>query len=144
MNEDMNYKAAALLNRAVMAEVWRKLSEGLPVDESEEILAEQMIEHEEYHQLWDNIEQVGEYCFDPQREENPFLHVSVHVGVEQQIRSGEPACVAEAVERLVERGGNPHEARHAIARVLVEHIARILREKQPFDKQKYCEEIRKL
>jgi hypothetical protein len=143
MAEDINYKEIAKINRAYMAEVWRKANDNEDLTAEEELLAEQMQAHPEYSDIWTD-EDMGDHLFDPAREENPFLHVSLHVALERQILSGEPPCVREAVERLEAQGEDPHEVRHAILRILVAQIWQLMAERRPFDAKRYCEAIEKL
>jgi hypothetical protein len=143
MDENTNYRQIALLNRAHMAEVWRKVNDNEDLSEEEDLLAEQMQAHPEYSDVWES-EEMADHLFDPTREENPFLHISLHVMLERQVRSGNPSCVARALERLETEGEDPHEARHALLRVLVQEIWRVMTQHQPLDVKRYCEEIDKL
>jgi len=143
MDENINYKQLALLNRAYMAEVWRKTNDNEDLTEEEELLAEQMQAHPEYGEMWES-EEIADHLFDPTREENPFLHISLHVMLERQAHSGNPPCVARTFERLEAAGGDPHEVRHAMLRILVQEIWRVMAEHQPLDVKRYCEQIETL
>jgi len=143
MDENIDYKRIALLNRAHMAEVWRKLNDNEDLTEEEDLLAEQMQAHPEFGALWES-EEMPDHLFDPSREENPFLHVSLHVMLERQIRSGEPPCVARTVERLERLEEDPHDVRHATMRILVSEIWEVMTQRRQFDVKHYCEEIEKL
>ena len=143
MDENFHFKEMALLNRAYMAEIWRKVNDNKDLTEEEDLLAEQMQAHPEYGDLWES-EEMAEHLFDPTREENPFLHVSLHVVLERQIRSGQPPCVRRTVERLEVQGEDPHDVRHAVLRVLVGEIWEIMTQQRKFDVKRYCEEIEKL
>jgi hypothetical protein len=50
------------------------------------------------------------------------LHATLHVIIENQLASGVPAVVAQALERLRKAGLTRHDALHAIASVLGEHV----------------------
>lgn len=143
MDDHINYKQIALLNRAHMAEIWRKVNDNADLSEEEDLLAEQMQAHPEYSDMWESDEMAA-HLFDPTREENPFLHVSLHVMLERQIRAGEPACVLRAVERLEVEGEDPHDVRHTLMRILVGEIWSVMAHKRPFDVKHYCEEVGKL
>ncbi len=143
MDEDIHYKELALLNRAYMAEVWRKLNDNEDMTVEEDLLAEQMQAHPEYASFWED-EEMLEHQFDPEREENPFLHISLHVMLERQITSNNPSYVRAAVERLEARGEDPHEVRHALLRILVGEIWQVLSGKGPFNEKRYRREIEKL
>ena len=50
------------------------------------------------------------------------LHSTLHVIIENQLALGAPAVVAHALERLTKAGLTRHDALHAIASVLAEHV----------------------
>jgi hypothetical protein len=143
MDDQIHYKQIALLNRAYMAGVWQKANNNEDLTEDEEYLAEQMQAHPEYEEIWSDKD-LAEHLFDPSREENPFLHVSLHVMLERQIASGEPPCVGRMVERLEALGEDPHEVRHALLRVLVQEMWEVMTRRQPFDVKRYCEKVENL
>jgi hypothetical protein len=143
VDENINYKQIALLNRAYMANVWQKVNNNDDLTEEEELLAEQMQAHPEYEEIWSD-QSLADHLFDPTREENPFLHVSLHVMLERQIVSGEPPCVGRTVERLETLGENPHEVRHALLRVLVQETWEVMTRRRPFDVKRYCEKVEDL
>ena len=150
MDEGADYKAIALLNRAYMGAIWRKMkkndeeSDDEDLNDEEELVAEQMMAHPEYNEVWENIEDLGDRFFDPAQGENPFLHITMHVALERQLRSGEPPCVRETMERLTARGMDCHEAQHAILRVLVQEMWGIMTQERSFDVQRYSEDLKKL
>ncbi len=57
------------------------------------------------------------------------LHATLHVIVENQLASGVPSVVVHALERLRNGGLSRHEALHAIASVLGEHVYAVLHPK---------------
>lgn len=145
MSERVEYKALAQMNRAHMAAVWRKLQQGVEtLTADEQILANLMEMHSNYSEIWRHIEDYGDRFFDPRREENPFLHVSLHVALEKQIHSGTPPCVLQTVQRLAARGDDPHELRHAIMGVLARHLWELTAQGRSLDGRRYAEELDKL
>ncbi len=54
------------------------------------------------------------------------LHAAMHVTVENQVALGAETLVAAALDRLMREGLDRHEAIHAIASVLAEHIWEVL------------------
>jgi len=145
MADDPHYKEIALLNRARMAELWRRVREDPDsIAAQDQALAEQMLAHEEYHALWDNIESLAERFYDPEKEANPFLHVSMHVAIESQLGSNTPPEARQAIDRMVERGVDPHEARHTIMRLFIHEVAGMMAEQRHFDMGAYREALRQL
>ena len=145
MNGETDYKALAQLSRAHMAAVWaRARQDNGPLNTEDQILADLMEMHPQYYGFWESIEQYGDRFFDPTCEDNPFLHVSLHVAVERQIRAGAPLLVLQTVQRLVARGDDPHDARHAVMAVLVRQLWDRTMQGRPFDVQRYAAELERL
>jgi len=145
MDEEVDFKRLALVNRAYIGGIWHRMKENdEDFSDEEELIAEQMLAHPEYREVWENIDELGDRYFDPAQEENPFLHITLHVTLERQLRAGDPPCVQETMERLRERGVDPHEAQHAILRVLVQEMWEVMTQERSFDVQRYSEELKKL
>ncbi|MEO6079482.1 MAG: DUF1841 family protein [Steroidobacteraceae bacterium] len=53
-------------------------------------------------------------------------HAALHVAVENQLAMGQPASVSQAMVRLRSQGLSRHDAVHAIASVLAEHLHAIV------------------
>lgn len=145
MDENVDYKSVAMTHRQVMADIWKRWHRNPDSLEGEEkVLAEQMVAHQNYHEIWENIDKIAEHAFDPAKDENPFLHISLHVTLERQISENEPPAAREAYERLVGNGEDPHDARHAILRVLVQEMWHVMTQGHEFNHQRYREELEKL
>lgn len=58
---------------------------------------------------------------------NRRAHASFHCIIENQLSLGQPPPVRNTLERLIQEGIDRHEAIHAIASVLSEHMFELLR-----------------
>jgi len=65
---------------------------------------------------------------------NPTLHCAMHVAVETQVAMGEQLPVAGHLARLIADGLARHEAVHAVASVLAEHMFNIMKHPQKFSR----------
>jgi hypothetical protein len=61
------------------------------------------------------------------------VHAMMHVIVENQIAEGNAVLVATRLRQLMAQGLNRHQAIHAIASVVVQHIAAVMRSESPGD-----------
>ena len=61
---------------------------------------------------------------------NPTLHCAMHVAIETQVAMGEELPVAGHLARLISEGLARHEAVHAVASVLAEHMFKIMKHPQ--------------
>ena len=108
--------------RQFFTETWRKQRAGEILTPLESIAADWIGEHPEYQQeLADPDVAHAEYTPD-QGKSNPFLHLSMHLAITEQLSIDQPAGIRRAHERLVARMGSTHEAQHAIMECLGEII----------------------
>lgn len=72
---------------------------------------------------------------------NLRLHSAVHATVENQIAQDAPPEVRRTLSRLVREGLTRHEAVHAIGSAAADAMARVVREKRPFDAEAYVRDL---
>lgn len=65
---------------------------------------------------------------------NPTLRCAMHVAIETQVAMGEELPVAGHLDRLISEGLARHEAVHAVASVLAEHMFKIMKHPQEFSR----------
>jgi hypothetical protein len=116
---------------------WRKYRAGEPLAGIETIALEVILAHPEYHQV---LADPGRY-----REEdyvdrpNPFLHMSLHVALEEQLSIDQPPGIARHFAALMARHGERHEALHEAIECLAETVWRAQRDRLPPDATAYLE-----
>jgi hypothetical protein len=88
--------------------------------EAIEIIASQWLaEHPEYHaQLADADLALSQMGDAEATQANPFLHLSMHLSITEQCSIDQPRGIRQAVELLVARCGDLHEAHHAVMECL--------------------------
>ena len=74
---------------------------------------------------------------------NPFLHLSMHVSIDEQIGIDQPRGIKQAVELLAARRGSVHEAQHEVMECLGEMIWASQRSGLPPDGQAYLDCVRR-
>ena len=88
--------------RALFFETWRKYSGGEPLAGFEALALEAVLLHPEYHRVLEASERYREQEYFPELgETNPFLHLSLHVALEEQLAIDQPAGVRERFARMV-------------------------------------------
>lgn len=75
--------------------------------------------------------------------ENPFLHLSMHLAISEQLQIDQPAGLRAAHERLATRLGSAHAAHHAIMECLGEVLWRAQRDRAEPDAEAYLECVRR-
>lgn len=102
-------------------------------------------EHPEYQYLFDEPEKFLNKDFDPQLEEtNPFLHMSMHAVIKDQIQLNTPKGIHEIYERLMLKYANPVEVEHRIMEAFIPLLWDSMRYQKPFDALLYLDELKKM
>ena len=129
--------------RNFFCESWRKHRERLILEGAEATAADLIAEHLEYHPLLENPEAAIEQEFTPEGGQmNPFLHLSLHLAIAEQISIDQPHGIKAAYFALRQKM-EVHDAEHVIMECLGETIWRSQRDKAPLDGEAYLECIRK-
>ena len=68
---------------------------------------------------------------------NPFLHVSMHLSITEQVSIDQPAGIAAAVNALATRLGSLHDAHHAVMECLADMLWNAQRTNTPPDGAAY-------
>src|SRR5581483_6831366 len=74
---------------------------------------------------------------------NPFLHLSLHLAIEEQLSIDQPRGIRAAYEALAARLASEHDAKHAVLECLGETIWEAQRTGTPLDERAYLECITK-
>ncbi|TAL54842.1 DUF1841 family protein [Pandoraea sp.] len=131
--------------RQFFCQTWRKQREGGVLTPLESIAAEWIIEHPEYHDdLRDAGDSIGQDYTPEQGKTNPFLHLSMHLAISEQISIDQPPGIRAAYERLTQRLDSPHEAQHQIMECLGQTLWEAQRAGTPPDSAAYLERIEQL
>ncbi|HEX7155615.1 MAG TPA: DUF1841 family protein [Burkholderiaceae bacterium] len=120
--------------RRFFCEAWRKHRAGEPASPLERQAIACVLEHPEYHALLDDAEQAQARRFTVESgTENPFLHMSMHLALEEQASIDQPPGVSALLERLRQACGERHAAMHEAMECLGEMIWRAQRATAPAD-----------
>ena len=125
--------------RRFFTEAWRKHREQLPLVGLETVAVDVLRAHPEYHPALEAAD-VAEREFSVESgETNPFLHLSLHLAIEEQLSIDQPPGLRAAFERIATRTGDRHEAQHALLECLGETVWRSQREGTPPDALAYLD-----
>src|SRR5262245_12003566 len=101
--------------RRFLIEAWKKRREGRPLTGLEEIAAGIIARHPEYHALLEAPEANLDRDYLPESGGvNPFLHLSLHLAVAEQLAIDQPPGIRAQFERLRAAHGDEHPAEHAV------------------------------
>lgn len=131
--------------RKVFTEAWRKQQEGLPMEPMEQIIAQTIQQHPEYHKLMEAPDTALDKDFLPEGgQTNPFLHLGMHISIQEQLGTNRPAGIRELYQQLAQRLGDTHEAEHQIMECLGRMLWEAQRNNQMPDEQAYLRHVRTL
>ena len=104
-------------------DTWRKYSAGEPLEGLERTALEVIALHPEYHRLLAQRERYLDRNWLPEAGDlNPFLHLSLHLAVQEQLSIDQPQGLRQTLDRLRARIGSEHEALHAAVECLGEAV----------------------
>jgi hypothetical protein len=120
---------------------WRA---GAALDAMSSVAARWIAEHPEYHaELADEaVALQAEYAVEAGRS-NPFLHLAMHLTIEEQVAIDQPTGIRQALQLLAARRGSLHDAHHEVMECLGEMIWASQRSGLPPDGQAYIEAVRR-
>lgn len=109
--------------RRFLAQAWSKHKNGQPLSALEQIAAGICAAHPEYHALLGAPDDSLDADYAPEGGAvNPFLHLSLHLAVAEQLSVDQPPGIRAAFSRLREQLGDEHRALHAIVECLGETL----------------------
>ncbi len=131
--------------RQVFFEAWRKQQVGEVMQPLELMVAGVVRQHPEYHALLSDRDHGLSREFHPQEGEgNPFLHMAMHISLQEQISTDRPAGISELYRRLCQRLGDAHDAEHQMMECLGRMLWEAQSENRMPDETAYLDCIRRL
>ncbi|MEJ1959029.1 MAG: DUF1841 family protein [Nitrosomonadales bacterium] len=107
--------------RNFLFESWRKRREGALLTPLEDLVAQLIEKHPEYHGLLADPEGHQEKDYTPELgATNPFLHLMMHLTIEEQISIDQPHGIRAHFVRLTHQHESEHDAQHAMMECLSE------------------------
>ena len=129
--------------RLFFCEAWRKHRERTILEGAEATAADLIEQHPEYHALLENPDAAVTQEFTPETGQmNPFLHLSLHLAIHEQVSIDQPPGIRLAFEQLRARM-DPHAAEHVLLECLGETIWKAQRNGQAMDAAAYVDAVRR-
>jgi hypothetical protein len=126
--------------RRFFCDAARKLREGMPLTPMDALAAQWIDAHPEYHADLADIDAALAAVYDVEEgRTNPFLHLSMHLSISEQVAIDQPRGIKQAFELLAAKRGSAHEAHHELMECLGEMMWRSQRSGLPPDGQAYLE-----
>lgn len=126
--------------RRFFFDTWQKYRRGEALTDLEKVALHVISLHPEYHALLDRPEQHRERDYSPESGQvNPFLHLSLHLAIEEQLAIDQPHGIRSYYQRLLAKTASEHDAKHDVLECLGESIWQAQRDGTPPDEKGYLE-----
>lgn len=126
--------------RDLFFNTWAKFKQTQPLTDLERIAINVIQMHPEYHSI---LASPGKYkqqeYFPEQGETNPFLHMSLHLSVLEQISINQPIGITSIYSELKNKYQEEHSAQHDVLECLGETIWLAQQNKTGLDAAHYLE-----
>lgn len=119
---------------------WQNAQAGNILTPLEQQIADVIAIHPEYHRLFENPSAVREKNFST--EDNPFLHISLHISLNEQLRCNRPAGIQALFPEFVKKLGDEHTAAHHMMGIMGEIIWDAQQSGQLPDDQIYLRQLK--
>jgi hypothetical protein len=130
--------------RRFFCAAYQRSREGLPLDPMQALAAKWIDQHPEYHaDLADEATALQAVYTVEDGRTNPFLHLSMHLTIEEQLAIDQPLGIRQAVDLLAARRNSLHTAHHEVMECLGEMVWASQRSGLPPDGQLYLDNVRR-
>ena len=130
--------------RKFFVDTWLKHRESRPLVGLETTAVDVLSIHPEYHGLLASGDAAVNQEFRVEDGSvNPFLHLSLHLAIEEQLSIDQPSGLAEEFRHIASRLGDRHAALHIVLECLGETVWAAQRNNAPPDANDYLECVRR-
>ena len=116
--------------RNFLFDSWQKRREKQLLTPLEDLVGQLIEKHPEYYSVFENPEKYRDREYLPEQgEANPFLHLMMHLTIEEQISIDQPPGIRAHFVRLTHKFESEHDAQHRMMECLSEMIWHAQRDK---------------
>lgn len=126
--------------RLFFSGAWAKHRNKTVLTPLEAMAVDIVLMHPEYHETLSNPDNIHTDYSIEQGKTNPFLHMSMHLAINEQLSIDHPPGIKTAYSELV-KTHDQHDAAHIIMEALGEVIWEAQRLNQPLDNERYLDLI---
>jgi hypothetical protein len=109
--------------RQFFFDTWRKYRQREVLSPMENMALDVILLHPEYQAVLEDPERYQDMDYLPEMgDTNPFLHMGMHIAVNEQLSIDQPPGIRDRFERLLSKTGEEHAAMHQVMECLAEMI----------------------
>ena len=130
--------------RRFFATSWQRRLDGETLQPLEQLVAQIVEQHPEYHSYLDGDEQLKRDFTPEQGETNPWLHMGMHISLGEQLGADRPSGIRNLYQQISAKIGDTHAAEHAMMECLGLVLWEAQRGNRQPDETAYLECLKKL
>ena len=127
--------------RQYLKQAWEKFTSQEQLEPLELQLSKIVEQHPEYQNLIKNLD--SEY-FPEQGNTNPYLHINLHLTLQDQITMDQPKGIRDIHSQLIVKIKNAHEVEHMMMEHIAEMIFNAQKNNAAFDLDGYIKALKSL
>lgn len=131
--------------RRFFLETWRKRKAELALEPLEELVAQVMLQHPEYHAVLEDEDTALDRHYAPEAGvTNPFLHMGMHIAIQEQLLTDRPKGILVLYQTGLKNYGDPHKLEHEMMECLGEVLWSAQRNNTAPDEKAYLNCLRQI
>lgn len=130
--------------RQVFLKVREKQRAGKPLSPLEAVIAQVIDQHPEYHSLLARKDALEQDFFGQNGQENPFLHMALHISLQEQTQADRPPGIRKLYQTLASRSPNLHLVEHRMMECLAQTLWEAQDRGSPPSEEAYLDCLRRL
>lgn len=130
--------------RQMFYTAWRNFNNNAPLQPLEQMIAGIIQLHPEYHSLLEDETTIDKDFTPEMGTSNPFLHMSMHIAIQEQLSTHRPTNLQPVYNTLLARHQNVHHVEHMLMECLGQMIWQAQRDGQQPDENHYIDCLEKL
>ena len=132
-------------NRQLFRSAWQKFVNEDTLEPLEKQIVDLLKDHPEYHNLLTASDDLLDHDFTAEDgSENPFLHLSLHLALREQVGTDRPSGIASITRSLLLKHGDGHTVEHLMIERLGLFLWEAQRQSRAPDEQAYLQSLREL
>lgn len=121
---------------------WQKYRLRQPLTPLEQQLADVIIDHPEYHAMFEKEDKFIEQAWFPEMgQTNPFLHMGLHLAIRDQVATNSPSGFTKLFQQLLVKYQDKHQVEHNIMECLAESLWQAQQNGQAPDEKIYLNAV---
>lgn len=125
-------------------DAWQNYRQKKPLSGLQENIVNVILIHPEYHQAIEAVAKNPEQDYFPELgESNPFLHLSLHLSIREQIGTDRPKGIKAIFQQLAKKHES-HDVEHKMLEVLAKNLWQAQKDNKPPSEESYLKQLQQL